>query len=149
MTYHHTQTGGIHYILWFVAAVLLVSAWLFPANAGQVYPLTGAALVMGVLGMAFGSLTVQDQGDALDVCFGPLPLFRKRIPYRDITAVEPDRTHFIDGWGIHWIPGRGWAYNVWGYGCVKITLAKRVIRVGSDDVDNLVRFLTDRVQQPY
>ena len=93
----------------------------------------------------FGSLTIRDDGEWLALRYGPLPVFRKRIRYADITAVEPGRTAIIDGWGIHYIIGRGWTYNLWGFGCVKLTLGKKVIRVGSDDVDRLAEFLRSKI----
>ena len=92
-----------------------------------------------------GSLCVRDEGEWLALRYGPLPILRKRIRYAHITAVEPDRTKVIDGWGIHYIIGRGWTYNLWGFGCVKLTLGKKVIRVGTDDVDNLAEFLKGKV----
>lgn len=52
----------------------------------------------------------------------------------------------MDGWGIHYILGRGWTYNLWGFGCVKLTLGRKVVRVGSDDVENLVEFLKAKTQ---
>ena len=76
--------------------------------------------------------------------YGPLPLFRKRIRYADITAVEKSRSNVIDGWGIHYIPGRGWTYNLWGFDCVKLQLDKKVVRVGSNDAENLAAFLKQR-----
>ena len=78
----------------------------------------------------FGSLTIRDDGEWLALRFGPLPLLRKTIRYADITGVEIGRTTIIDGWGIHFIPGRGWTYNVWGFACVKLTLGRKIIRVG-------------------
>ncbi len=77
--------------------------------------------------------------------YGPLPVLRKRIRYADITSVEPGRTSIIDGWGIHYIPGLGWTYNLWGFGCAKLTLGRKVIRVGSDDTENLVVFLRTKL----
>lgn len=93
----------------------------------------------------FGSLTIRDEGEWLALRYGPLPVLRKRIRYADITSVEAGRTSIIDGWGIHYIPGRGWTYNLWGFGCARLTLGRKVIRIGSDDVDNLVRFLRGKV----
>ena len=110
-------------------------------------------VVLGVAGpiflftQSFHSLTDRDERDALAVRVGPLPMLRKRIPYSRITAVEPGRTSLLDGWGVHRIPGRGWTYTIWGFDCVKISMGNRVIRVGSDDVENLVAFLSDRMQQ--
>ena len=48
-----------------------------------------------------------------------------------MTAVEAGRSSLIDGWGIHWIPGRGWTYNLWGFGCVVIQQGKKTTRVGT------------------
>jgi hypothetical protein len=74
-----------------------------------------------------------------------LPVFRKRIRYLDITLVQPGHISMIDGWGIHYLPGRGWTYSLWGFDCVKLTLGRKVIRMGSDDVENLVEFLRGKV----
>ena len=57
--------------------------------------------------------------------FGPLPVLRKTFRYADITGVEIGRTSVIDGWGIHYMPGRGWTYNLWGFNCVKLCWAER------------------------
>ncbi len=96
-------------------------------------------------GLMFGSLRVRDEGEWLALRYGPLPVFRKRILYADITAVEPGQTSIIDGWGIHYVIGRGCTYNLWGFGCVKLTLGTKVIRVGSDDVNGLADFLCEKI----
>ena len=33
-------------------------------------------------------MTVMDQGETLEVRFGPIPLFRKTVQYADIVSVE-------------------------------------------------------------
>ena len=50
----------------------------------------------------------------------------------------------VIGWGIHYFPGRGWTYNIWGFACVKLTLGRKIIRVGTDDADGLARFLGEK-----
>ena len=65
----------------------------------------------------------------------------KRFAYDTIESADRSRTKIIDGWGIHWVPGRGMTYNLWGFDCVEFDVGKRQVRVGSDDVDNLVAFL--------
>ena len=144
MNYEHTQRGWLHHILFAVAVVMLVGAWLARASMAVALLNLGTAVLFVVVGLMFGSLTVRDEGQWLAIRFGPLPVFRKRIRYADITSVEPGRTAIIDGWGIHYIIGRGWTYNLWGFGCVKLTLGKKVIRIGSDDVDNLAEFLRSK-----
>ena len=73
--------------------------------------------------------TIHYEGDSLSIRFGPLPVLRKTIRYADITGVETGHTKVIDGWGIHYIPGRGWTYNLWGFGCVKLTRGRKKGRV--------------------
>ena len=89
-------------------------------------------------------MTIRDEGEWLALRFGPLPLLRKTIRYADITGVEIGRTRIIDGWGIHFMPGRGWTYTVWGFSCVKLTLGRKFIRVGTDDAQGLARFLAEK-----
>jgi hypothetical protein len=139
--YEHVQHGRLHTILLAVAAVMAAGAWLARSDRMTMAFALAVAGVFVLCAMVFGTLTVRDEGEHLALRYGPLPLFRKRIRYADITAVEPGRTSIIDGWGIHYIFGRGWTYNLWGFGCVKLTFGKKVIRVGSDDVENLAAFL--------
>jgi hypothetical protein len=145
MEYEHTQRGPLYLIVYGLGVAVLVGAWFLRHVPELWRSWAGIAVVSALLAESLRYLTVRDEGDWLAIRFGPLPLFRKRIRYADVTAVEPDRTTFGDGWGIHWAPGRGWTYNLWGFDCVRLTLGRKVIRVGSDDVDNLVDFLRAKV----
>lgn len=148
MHYRHTQKGPIHLILLAVAALLAVNAWFlrepFPAFLG----LAGGAALFALLAFSFRELTVEDQGDGLAVRFGPLPFFGTKVNYASITAVEAGTSSLIDGLGIHYVPGRGWTYNLWGYHCVVAHLGKRLIRIGTDDVPGLLSFLEGRTKGP-
>ncbi len=147
MQYHHTQRAPLHYLLDATAVILLVAAWLTrPQPAISLVLVVSGCVVLLLLALAFRSLTVLDEGDRLTVRFGPLPLFRKSIPYREITQVELGKTSVVDGWGIHFVPGRGWTYNLWGFDCAVVHLDKRVIRIGSDDAEHLVEFLKSKMQ---
>jgi hypothetical protein len=145
MQYEHTQRGWLLPIFIAVAAVLLGAACLARGSLTVAIFNLCVAAVFVIVGLMFGSLSVRDEGEWLALSYGPLPVFRKQIRYADITFVEPGRTAIIDGWGIHYIIGRGWTYNLWGFGCVKLTLGTKVIRVGSDDVDNLTEFLRGKI----
>ena len=138
MRYHHSQSGHLHQLIYLTAAALVVAGWFCREEmvASLCLTLTGIAILP--LAWAFATLTVEDSGDDLLIRYGPLPLFRKRIAFREIRSVEPDRTKWIDGWGIHWVPGRGTTYNLWGFDCAKLSVGNRTIRIGTDDVDNLV-----------
>ena len=144
--YFHTQVGPIAWILGLVAAAFFGLA-LFAHQADR--PFFGlVALGALLLGLApcFHRLTVRDDGDQLTVRFGPIPLFGTKIKYADITRVEPGRLDWLDGGGIHYVPGRGWVYNLWGPDCVHIFKDRpRPIRVGSDDLKGLLEFLKRKV----
>ena len=44
------------------------------------------------------------------------------------------------------MPGKGWIYNLWGFRCVRIHREKKMIRIGSDDVENLLGFLRGKIR---
>ena len=145
--YEKIQHGGWHYLLLAAAGVMIVVAPFGRGQPAATVVMLAVAAILVIAALMFGSLTVRDEGQWLALRYGPLPLLRKRIRYADITAVEPGRTSVIDGWGIHYILGRGWTYNLWGFGCVKLTLGRKVIRVGSGDVDGLTKFLRGKLEQ--
>lgn len=145
MYYEHTQRGHWHYLLFAFAAGSLVAAWSLREELAGHYVCLGIALILIVCGMSSMQLTVRDEQDALAVRFGPLPLFFTRIPYEKIRHAQPDRTSIIDGWGIHYLPGRGTTYNIWGFSCVRLDVDSRTIRIGTDEVTELVEFIQQRV----
>jgi hypothetical protein len=97
--------------------------------------------------MAFHHLTVEDQGNRLTIRFGPLPLFRRAVRYHDIEKVEVGRTTILDGWGIHRSIRGGWVWNIWGRDCIVVHLKTSVLRIGTDDAENLVGFLELKMDQ--
>jgi hypothetical protein len=142
--YEHTQRGPLGYLLALIALAFAASAIFVPhLVVGLVHG--GVALLVFAAAFCFGRLTVRDEGEHLAVRYGPLAVFRKSLRYADITAVERGRSALIDGWGIHWIPGRGTTYNLWGFDCVKLTVNGKTIRVGTDDADELARHIKERL----
>jgi hypothetical protein len=144
MAYQHTQHGYWHYLLFAFALATLGGIWLVHGEPPLTIILLVSAAILTFCGLLFGSLTICDEGDWLALHFGPLPLLHKRIRYADITCISTGRTAIIDGWGIHYIPGRGWTYNIWGFACVKLTLGRKIIRVGTDDAEELAKFLSEK-----
>ena len=148
MTYAHTQKGRLHLILVpVVVAMVVMGIWLrhAPGSAPASVVVWAAALLIAALLLCFRTLTVRDEGDCLALHYGPIPLFFRRIPFAAITSVEPGRTSFIDGWGIHYIPGRGWTYNLWGFACIVVHLGRKTIRIGTDDPEGLRAFLKSKL----
>ncbi len=145
MHYEHTQRGYWSWLLFAIGAGCFVAAWSLRQEPLGHYICLGVSLVLITCGLGFTHLTVRDESDALAVRFGPLPLFFTRIAYEKMIAVEPDRTMFLEGWGIHYLPGRGTTYNIWGFECVRIDLGNRTVRIGTDDSGNLAEFLRQKI----
>lgn len=145
MGYEQTQTGPWKYLGYLVAAGIAPGLWTASDEALAVLAIGGVMLLVVVVCEGFSRMTIRDEGDRLGVYFGPPPVWWTRIPYREILSAEPARTTFLDGWGVHWMPGRGTTYNVWGFDCVKITTARRTIRLGTDDAETLAAFLTAQI----
>lgn len=138
--YEHTQRGVVRLILLISAVFFLVIAFATWKTPPLVPVFLAAVIVYVLLAFSLSTLTIKDEDDHLAVRFGPLPLFKKRIPYSEITAAEQTRSTFLAGWGIHWTR-RGWLWNIGGFDCVRIELGKTGILLGTDDPNGLTAFL--------
>lgn len=145
--YRHTQRGHLHWLIAVPLLVLAVVSVVAPADEFVRWIFLGAVVLLGVLAASFMHLTVVDEGPHLAIRYGPVPLFSKCIPYERIHAVRAGRSAWIDGLGIHWVPGRGWTYNLWGRACVELELDRGVLRIGSDDVPALLAFLEAKTRE--
>lgn len=139
--YTHTQRAPLWIILMLVGLSLVAAAWLFSAPPLVQAILAAVAAAFVLVALCFATLTIEDRGDVLRLRYGPIPLFRFRFRYDEISSVDATRSDAIDGLGIHYIPGRGWIFNLWGFDCVAITYRGRTTRIGTDDVEGLAAFL--------
>lgn len=145
-TYDHVQRGRFHILLHALALLVIVVVWqvgpgFVPLAAGLA---TGA--VFELLALCFQQLRVADQRDHLLIAFGPLPLFRRRVRYAEMVSASVSRSSFLEGWGIHWVPFKGWIWNLQGRDCVRIQLSDtRQLTVGTDDPSGLGAFLQARI----
>jgi hypothetical protein len=146
--YDHTQRGPMYWLILAPACVLLPAITFVVNDSDATFALTLVAVIMFTMAFSFRTLRVVDEGEMLTLRYGPIPLFRKRFNYADILAAERDRSAVIDGWGMHWVPGRGRTYNLWGFDCVRLTLrGDRTARIGTDDPENLERLLQGRIRK--
>ena len=146
--YDHVQRGRLHWLMYLITAVSFAAAGLTWGEGGEgrwIYLISG--LVFLFIGLCFQQLRVRDLGDELDVRYGPLPLVGRRVAYRDIVGARAVRITFFDGWGIHWMPGQGWTWNLWGWDCVELDLGDNRLRVGTDDPAGLEAFLQERTRR--
>lgn len=147
--YRHTQVGRFHVIGVGAGLVLvtlgiarLLGLYTPDEDASITAVLLAGGAVLLLIGLMFRHLTIRDRGDALELRFGPIPLVGKRVSYDSIESVERARSRVIDGWGVHWVPGRGWTWNIHGFDCVELELSGgRRLRVGTDDPEGLALHL--------
>ena len=142
--YHHTQQSPLHILLYAPAILLFFVAWQMRETTPPSAIALIVALVLIFFALSFQTLTVKCDEENLDVRYGPINLFGTRIRLSDVTAVRPGQSSWIDGWGIHFIPFRGWTINLWGFECVEIQRGKKTIRIGTDDSEKLAKFLLEK-----
>lgn len=137
MPYHHTQTGKVILVVLGIAIVLMMITYLTIEPARPIVaPTIGLLLVLRFL---FASLTVEINNANVVCYFGP-GLIRRKIALTDIRKVEAVRNPWIVGWGIRWMPGQYWLWNVSGYDAVELTLTNgSKFRIGTDEPEALVR----------
>lgn len=141
--YSHTQTAPLCLILYGSALFCVALGWMVGSLIA-----VAVGLLVAMTGPAFHHLTVEDQGDNLAIRFGPVPTFHRAVQYADIVKAEIGRTLLIDGWGIHYSIRGGWVWNLWGRDCVVLHLTNGgALRIGTDDAENLARFLEGKVAQ--
>ncbi|QDV83185.1 hypothetical protein [Planctomycetes bacterium TBK1r] len=146
-SYRQTQRAPLCLLVYATAAMFLGLGWVLRNEPviQWVFPATG--LLMIILATSFHHLTVEDEGDRLSIRFGPMPLFHRSIKYEEIVSAEVGRTTILDGWGIHMSLRGGWVWNLWGRDCVVLRLRKGILRVGTDDAEQLVEFLNRRLSE--
>lgn len=144
-SYHHVQRGQLHTLLVATAIglCLFISSKNAPAEAVAIVYV--ACVILVLLAFCFAKLTIFDDGDRLVARFGPIPLFGVSVPFSDMESVQPTRSGIIDGWGVHYTLGRGWIYNLWGFGCVRFQLHNRVVRIGTDEPEVLATYVRSRM----
>lgn len=143
MKYDHIQNGYLHLIL--IASAVFTAALAFVSAPETIPFLLILALFLALVSFCFKTLRVKDEGSRLSVSFGPIPFFKRYIDYSEISGLEKSRSSIIDGWGIHYTPGRGWIWNLWGRNCICISMGDRRLRIGTDDPESLIKFLDKKI----
>jgi hypothetical protein len=134
--YKHTQIAWSIIIPFDIGA--LVCLYLFFAHG--IAPAAIGFFALAILTYLFYALTVTGTDQTIQVKFG-VGFIRKTFKLKDIETVEPFRTSFWHGWGIHCSPD-GMVFNISGFDAVRLTMTngKRYI-IGTDDRDRLMRYI--------
>jgi hypothetical protein len=134
--YNHTQFGTVIVVGLLVPTILI---FFLPFILGVLHPVLFIAVLILVISFPiFYSLTVKISGGILDCYFG-VGLIRKQILLSDIKEYRAVRNPWFIGWGIRWMPGQYWLWNVSGLYAVELVLnnGKR-FRIGTDKSEELV-----------
>jgi hypothetical protein len=137
MQYYHKQFGT------FITAALAVGILLaiFPALiTGTFPPILMAVLgVIAVVWVLLYSLSLEIKDNAL-VCRLGAGLIRRRILLSEIRQISPVSNPWYAGFGIHWVPGQYWLWNVSGRRGVELSLKSgERFRLGTDEPEALIR----------
>ncbi len=139
--YEHTQPGYVTLGAAGATALFMAGTLLkrpSPASLLLVPP----ALLLGVVGTIFSSLTIEITDEELRASFGP-GLTIKRAKLADIEAVQTVRNPWYYGWGIRFTP-RGMLYNVSGLDAVEVRLRNgHTFQLGTDEPERLQQALEE------
>jgi len=132
-TYDHKQVSPWLLLLLFAVAGAVAVALAVSA------PLLAIPVLILIVVLAFMFSAMSTHVDRRGVSWAfTLGFPSGMIPFADIGDVEITKTHFWEGYGIHWTIWHGWLWNVGGYRGVMIR--KRSggrITLGTDDPQGL------------
>lgn len=132
-----------------VGVLFIVLTWAL-RQFGPIVWMTGPICGLWLLYWAacHQRLTIWDDGDRLAIRYGPLPWPLLRpwwIPYQDIREVDVGKTTELESWGVQGLQKGGFIIHIWGDACVALRFDKAVIRLGTDDAENLAAFLKTKI----
>ena len=149
--YDHRQGSPLG-VLFLLLGGGLTAAALRPAPNPEWLPviLFSAGGIFVISALCFWFLRIRIDREELRISFGPLPIFRKTHPLAEIAHVEAGRTTLLEGWGIHYVPGRGWTWNLWGFDCVVLTFTSpegrpKTLRLGTNEPEKLCRAIESAI----
>ena len=133
--YKHTQVGTV--VLAGMLFCVAIGIFVTSQAGAHPIPLTVIA-ILAVLGVMFGTLTVEVTHELVKLRFGPGPV-RKSFPVAEIASTRRVRNHWAYGWGIRLTP-HGWLFNVSGLDAVELEMADgKRYRIGTDQPAELLR----------
>jgi len=143
-----TFTVIIMSVLLIVFAILLVIRGF--STEPETYMYATLVFIFMVCLLNFYKLTIVINNTTVSFKLG-IGIFGKSYKIADIESCEPVVDSFLNGWGIHKIPG-GWLYNVSGFRAIELIFkdADRVVRIGTnkgDEITELISGLLDSKQE--
>ncbi len=136
MQYHHKQIGFVIIIPLVVFFIIVFTQFMAKGVFTFMFILILIFFIAALV--LFYALTVEIQNNIITCSFG-IGLIRKSISLSEIQTVRAVQNPWYAGWGIRWIPGQYWLWNVSGFEAVELSMkdGKR-FRIGTDEPDALV-----------
>ena len=136
MEYRHTQIGVVIIVALVIPIVLVLAPILIVGTFNSIQIAT--LILLAAMLALFCSLNIEIKDNTLICRFG-IGLIRKRIPLSEIQKARTVRNPLFAGWGIHYIPGHCWLWNVSGRHGVELILKdSKYFRLGTDEPEPLV-----------
>ncbi len=131
MEYRHSQFAAV---IVFGMLIPFMAILVLPLFLQGFPPIVPFALLVLLIGFAlFYSLNVEI-GDGVLVCSFGVGLIRRRIFLSDVQSVRIVQNPWYVGWGIRWMPGQYWLWNVSGLQAVELLFKDGVrFRIGTDE----------------
>jgi hypothetical protein len=137
MQYHHKQIG-FFIIIPLIVVFIIVFAQLMATGVFHFILILILIFFFCVLTL-FYALTIEIQDNIITCRFG-IGLIQKRISLSEIETVKAVQNPWYAGWGIRWIPGQYWLWNVSGFEAVELYMKDgKKFRIGTDEPEALVR----------
>jgi hypothetical protein len=134
MEYRHKQFGFVINTALFMCILLVLFL-----TYGKFQPILIEVPVLLIVALAlFYSLSIEIHDNALTCRMG-IGLIQKRILLSEIQQARAVQNPWYAGWGIHWLPGQYWIWNVSGLRGVELTLKNgKRFRIGTNEPESLV-----------
>lgn len=137
MNYRHTQIGTLTIVA--IVLILVFAAVMLSGSDVTRSQVPVVLIVMSLVLVLFYSLTVEIRDKKIRIWFGP-GLIQRTISLDEIAAARVVRNPWYAGWGIRWMPGSYWLWNVSGFDAVELEFKNgKRFRIGTDEPDVLVQ----------
>ncbi|MFZ5518965.1 MAG: hypothetical protein ACOY90_20200 [Candidatus Zhuqueibacterota bacterium] len=135
MEYEHRQTAFV--IIVPITILCMIAVAILPAYNALQHPTLTVVIAFLVAMALFYDLKVKISHNTILCSFG-IGLIQRRIPISEIAEAKTVQNPWYAGWGIRWLPGQYWMWNVSGLQAVELIFKDgRRFRIGTDEPEKL------------
>ncbi|MBX2859838.1 MAG: hypothetical protein KTR14_01290 [Vampirovibrio sp.] len=141
IVYQHTQQPLMLRVIYGALLVFAVAGMALAPDKDTATIFMITFFIVGFVVATFGSLTVTVDKEFIHLKFG-MGLIRKRIYRSWLKKTEVVRNPWWTGFGIRYIGGGNWMFNVRGFDAVELTYKDgKKFRIGTDEPGKLLAAL--------